>query len=136
MDAWFAILVLLAVFLLLLDGVYRGPQLSRAGRWTARRAGRVRRRRPPSSPAPPRPFESLVADARRLAARLDHPRGLSYAKQAALLCCYDRVLGEVCDAVGVAHLLAVLPQGEELDAERARVESMLWLAGVHLDDAA
>jgi hypothetical protein len=138
MDAqWVAILALLAVFVLLLDIVFRSPRMLRAGRLLVTHAPHLRRRPCPApEPRPVRPFEVMVGDARRLAARLQDPRGLSFAKQEALRCAYDRVLGDVCDALGVDHLLGVLPGGEELDAERARAESMLWLAGVRLDDAA
>ena len=138
MDAqWVAVLVLLAVFLLLLDLVYRSPRLLWGPHRPALRPKRLRRRpRPVLVHHEVRPFEVVVADARRLAARLECPRGLSYAKQEALRGVYDRVLGEVCEALGVDHLLGVLEEGDELDTERARVESLLWLAGVHLDEAA
>ena len=136
---WPAILTLMAVFLLLLDVVYRSPRVGRAGRLLRAQAEQRRRRRcPPPAEVPRsvRPFELVVCDARRVAARLQDPRGLSFAKQEALRCVYDRVLGEMCDALGVDHLLGVLPEGDELDAERARAEAVLWLAGVRLDDAA
>ena len=139
MDAqWVAVLVLLAVFLVLHDLVYRSPRLLWGPHRQTAHSWRARRRRPPPVllQREVRPFEVVVADARRLAARLEHPRGLSYTKQEALRGVYDRVLGEMCDALGVDHLLAVLPEGDELDTERGRVESMLWLAGVHLDEAA
>ena len=137
---WPAIMVLTAVFLLLLDVVYRSPRVGRAGRLFRAHAEQVRRRRrcpaPAEVPRSVRPFELVVGDARRVAARLQDCRGLSFAKQEALWCVYDRVLGEMCDALGVDHLLGVLPSGDELDAERARAENVLWLAGVRLDDAA
>jgi hypothetical protein len=134
---WVAILVLAAVFALLLGLVFRSPRLWRLGRLLRAHAARLRRRpRPTLVPRSVRPFELVVSDARRLAARLEDCRGLSFAKQEALRCAYDRVLGEVCDALELDHLLGVLSEGEELDAERTRVESMLWLAGVRLDDAA
>jgi hypothetical protein len=137
---WPAILTLMAVFLLLLGVVYRSPRVWRAGRLLRARAEQVRRLRC-TVPAdvqvrPVRPFELVVGDARRVAARLQDCRGLSFAKQEALRCVYDRVLGEMCDALGVDHLLGVLPTGDELDAERARTENVLWLAGVRLGDAA
>ena len=84
-----------------------------------------------------RPWEDVVRDARRYSALVHQPpRGTSYAKHVAACAVYDRVLGEACAALGVAHLLTVLPQGEELDAERHRIETALWLAGLRLEDAA
>ena len=38
----------------------------------------------------------------------------------------------MCDEVEIAHLLAVLPPGEEHDRERKRVESALTRAGIDL----
>ena len=35
---------------------------------------------------------------------------------------YDRALSECCAALGLTHLLGVIPAGPELDAERERVE--------------
>jgi len=138
MDAqWVAVLVLLAVFLLLLDLVYRSPRLLWGTHRRTAAPWRLRRRpRPVLEHREVRPFEVVVADARRLAGRLEHPRGLSYTKQEALRCAYDRALGAMCEALGVDHLLGVLPDGDELDTERSRVESVLWLAGVHLGEAA
>jgi hypothetical protein len=46
------------------------------------------------------------------------------------------VLVEACTALGVAHLLEVLPPGEELDRERSRVEGVLWLSGLRIDETA
>jgi hypothetical protein len=43
---------------------------------------------------------------------------------------------EACAALGVDHLLQVLPPGQELDVERVRVEGLLWLAGLRIDEAA
>jgi hypothetical protein len=84
-----------------------------------------------------RPWEEIVRDARRYSARVHQPpRGTSFAKHQAACSVYDRVLGEACTALGLEHLLTVLPPGEELDAERARIETALWLAGLRLEDAA
>ncbi len=99
----------------------------------------VRHRR--ETPAEPvvvtRPWEEIVRDARRYAARVHQPpRGTSFAKHQAACSVYDRVLGEACAALGLPHLLAVLPPGEERDAERQRIETQLWLAGLRLEDAA
>ena len=84
-----------------------------------------------------RPWEEIVRDARRYSARVHQPpRGTSFAKHVAACSVYDRVLGEACAALGLEHLLTVLPPGEELEAERARIETALWLAGLRLEDAA
>ena len=86
---------------------------------------------------PRRPLEDIVSDARRFAPRVHQPpRGTSFAKHAAACSVYDRVLGEACAALGIEHLLAVLPPGEERDAERTRIETALWLAGLRFEDAA
>jgi hypothetical protein len=106
-----------------------------AATWAAFRRGLVARRRPPEPAG--RPLEDIVADARRLAPRALHPpRGTSRTKVVALRYAYDHVLSEACAALGIDHLLGVLDAGDELDAERARVESLLWLAGVRIDDEA
>ena len=47
-----------------------------------------------------------------------------------------RQQGEACAALDIEHLLAVLPPGEQRDAERTRIETALWLAGLRLEDAA
>ena len=79
----------------------------------------------------------IAVDARRLGQRYRFTRhGVSYAKSEAVRSAYDGVLGEGCDALGVAHLLGVLEPGDELDAERVRVERMLNIWGLHLDDVA
>ena len=90
-------------------------------------------------PEPPRarPIETVVADLRRRAQRyhgLDP--GASYAKVAAVRGAYDHTLAECCAALGLTHLLEVLPVGPELDAERERVEGLLGDAGVRLPHAA
>ena len=96
---------------------------------------RHRREAPESVPAP-RPWEEIVRDARRYSALVHQPpRGTSYAKHLAACSVYDRVLGEACAALGLEHLLTVLPPGEELEAERSRIETQLWLAGLRLEAA-
>jgi hypothetical protein len=110
----------------------RRPSLSTL-EWTAP-APQVRRH-----PAllPHRPIEQLVRDLRRLGPKLHQPPpGTSRVKVEAARYAYDRVLGEAAAAVGVEHLLAVIPPGEELDAERTRVENRLWLAGVRFEETA
>ncbi len=87
-------------------------------------------------PAPlGRPLEEIAADARRLAPRALHPpRGTSRAKIIALGYAYDHVLAEACAALDIEHLLGVLPPGDERDLERRRVQNLLWLAGLRIDD--
>ena len=132
------ILMVLLDLLLLIPAVRR--RLLRAGRSLFRSARAAREsRRPPVEPTAPvrRPLEAIAADARRRGQRYRLTRnGVSYAKSEAVRNAYDRVLGEGCDALGVAHLLGVLEPGEELDTERVRVERVLNIWGMHLDDAA
>jgi hypothetical protein len=84
-----------------------------------------------------RPIEAIVADLHRLGSRFHtlDPR-TSFAKVEAVRCAYDRSLAECCAALGITHLLAVLPAGPELDAERERVEVQLAGCGVRLPHAA
>jgi hypothetical protein len=92
-----------------------------------------------AAPAEPRgrPLELIASDVRRLGARLHSPpRGASFAKLEGARRAYEYVLVEACTALGVEHLLRVLPPGEDLDAERARVEGLLWLAGLRIDETA
>jgi hypothetical protein len=86
---------------------------------------------------PRRSIERLARDLRRLGPRFHQPPpGTSRVKIEAARYAYDRVLGEAATAVGVEHLLSVLPPGDDLDSERTRVESRLWLAGVRFEEAA
>jgi hypothetical protein len=104
---------------------------------TRRRNGDRGAAAPAAPPRPRRPIEDIVSDARRYASRVhEPPRGTSYAKHVAACSVYDRVLGEACAALDIEHLLGVLPPGEERDAERTRIETALWLAGLRLEDAA
>ena len=102
----------------------------------ARRFRRWWRRR--SAPEPTgRPLELIAAEARRLGQRANNPpRGTSRAKVVAFRYAYDHVLAEACAALEIEHLLGVLEPGDELDGERSRVESLLWLAGLRIDRAA
>ena len=87
--------------------------------------------------SPRRPIEQLAQDLRRLGPKFHQPPpGTSRVKVEAARYAYDRVLADAAAAVGVEHLLAVLPPGEELDAERTRVENRLWLAGVRFEETA
>lgn len=105
-----------------------------------RLAGRLRRRSGAGAPAAPeavvahRPIEQVAEHARRLHDRFHHPppEGRSYAKHEAIRRAYDDVLAEGCQRLGIEHLLGVLPPGDELDAERGRVERRLELSGLVL----
>ncbi len=96
---------------------------------------RWRHRRGPQPQS--RPIEAIAADLHRLGNRF---HGLdphaSFAKTEAVRGAYDRALGECCAALGLTHLLGVLPAGPELDAERERVELQLTDSGVRLPHAA
>jgi hypothetical protein len=84
-----------------------------------------------------RPIEAIAADLRRLCLRyhgLD-PR-TPFVKVEAVRGAYDKVLGECCAALGRTHLLEVLRDARELDAERERVEDLIADAGVRLPHAA
>ncbi len=94
-------------------------------------------RRSEHAALPRRSIEQLARDLRRLGPKFhEPPPGTSRVKVEAARYAYDRVLGEAANAVGVEHLLSVLPPGQDLDAERTRVESRLWLAGVRFESAA
>jgi hypothetical protein len=130
------VLVMVAVGLLLAT--------SRRCRRPFRRAAHVAARTPErlgfrtvAAPPPGRPIEVVAREARRLGRRYRATRrGVSFAKSEAVRRAYDDVLAEGCEALGITHLLGVLPTGEERDAERARVERLLHLWGLDLDDAA
>jgi hypothetical protein len=138
------LVLVLAVYLTATWAAFRLPCGSDA-RWAAPAwvRGKPRRRlrgphlrRRPAEPTG-RPLEVIASDARRLAPRALHPpRGTSRAKIVALCYAYDHVLAEACAALGIEHLLGVLEPGDELDAERLRVEGLLWLAGLRIDDSA
>jgi hypothetical protein len=84
-----------------------------------------------------RPIEAIAADLHRLGRRFHtlDPR-TSFAKVEAVRGAYDRTLAECCTALGITHLLAVLPAGPELDVERERVEEQLAGCGVRFPHAA
>jgi hypothetical protein len=101
-----------------------------AARWALRHP-RARR----SEPAEPakRPIEDVVLHARRLGRQFHQPpNGRSLAKLEGIRRAYDDVLAECCDELRIDHLLRVLATGDELDAERSRVERRLELGGVDL----
>jgi len=84
-----------------------------------------------------RPIEAIAADLHRLGTRFHAlPPHASYPKVVAARSGYDRALAECCTALGLTHLLGVLPAGPELDAERERVENLLTHCGVRLPHAA
>ena len=88
---------------------------------------------PQPAEAPHRAFEDLVARARVLGPRLrSTPAGVRFAKFDGMRQGYDAVLGQLADELGIVHLLAVIPPGPALDAERSRVENRIELAGVDL----
>ena len=97
----------------------------------------VTSRRADPAPQPPRrSLEDIVRDLRRSGRRLRHPPpGTSYVKVQAARYAYDRALAEAGDALGIDHLMRVLEAGPELEAERERLETRLWLAGVRIEDA-
>lgn len=127
--------VVRGVFWLLDDSRWRDALADRLRPGLRRR---LRARRERRNPVPPRrPIEVVAREARLLSVRVHHPpRGVSYAKYQAWVSTYDRLLGEGCAALGLDHLLDVLEPGAERDLERARVESLLWLAGLRIDEAA
>ena len=91
----------------------------------------------PDPPRPAgRPIEEIARDAHRLCRSMRYvPDVTSFARFEGRRKAYDWVLGEACNALGVEHLLAVVPPGPELDLERLRVEAVLDRAGLRLDDA-
>jgi hypothetical protein len=132
---------LAVLFSFLAVGILGPVGLARLRARLARAADRVSvgvRRLHPAPPAPcGRPFELIAADAYRLGRRFRFlPAGVSFARFEARRQAYDAVLSEACQALDVQHLLGVLPAGPELDSERTRVESVLGLAGLRIDDAA
>ena len=93
---------------------------------------------PPPAPVPRgRPIEAIARDAWRIGVRFYQPGdGLRFVKIEGIRRAYDEVLAEACDALGVEHLLRVLPPGRERDIERHRVEWVLHQSGLDLPDAA
>lgn len=107
------------------------------GRWLAHTSERVGLRVADPAPPPRRPIEVVAREARRLGRQYRATRtGVSFAKYEAVRRAYDGVLVEGCEALGLPHLLGVLAPGDELDAERVRVERLLHIWGLDLDDAA
>ena len=95
----------------------------------------ARRLHPPPPQPRGRPIEQIAVDARRLRVRFRYPpNGTRFAKYEGIRRAYDRVLAEACTALGHPHLLEVVRPGDELDAERDRVELLLDSYGFHLQD--
>jgi hypothetical protein len=113
-------------------GALLGRHGESLGEWMRAKLGRGR---PPEPDG--RPIEAIVADLRRLGRRFHtlDPH-TSFAKVEAVRYAYDRTLTECCTALGLTHLLGVLPAGPELDAERERVEEQLAGCGVRFPHAA
>jgi hypothetical protein len=94
-------------------------------------------RRGRQAASPQRSIEQIVHDLRRLGPMFRAPpAGTSRIKIEAARYAYDHVLGEAATAVGVEHLLGVLPPGDDRNAERRHVEDRLWLAGLRFEEAA
>jgi len=81
-----------------------------------------------------RPLEELVSRARQVGPRVRSLEpGQRFAKFEGLRRGYDAVLADLCDELGVEHLLHIIPPGPALDRERERVELALTRAGLDLD---
>jgi hypothetical protein len=99
--------------------------------------GRLGTRARPLPEPEGRPIEAIAADLHRLSGRFHtlDPR-TSFAKVEAVRGAYDRTLAECCTALGITHLLGVIPAGPELDVERERVEAQLAGCGVRFPHVA
>lgn len=130
MKGWLATCaVLLAVYALLpvVVAALRGDLRDWRSYRAAARVVRRLRRRPVGDAdvvALRRPVEQVSADLRRIHAAF-HGGGMRFAKYEGCRQAYDRVLAEAADMMGTSHLLSLLPPGDELDRERARVEMLL-----------
>ncbi len=130
-----------AVLLLgvLVASILGRERLARLRAAVVRTTDRFRASLPSTPRAPGRPIEEIARDAHRIGSRFHAlPDRRSFAQLEGRRMAYDGVLVEACTALGVAHLLEVLPPGPELDGERRRVESVLdaWGLGLGLGDAA
>lgn len=93
---------------------------------------RLRRRTLHAVPPPAnRPIETIAAQVRRLGAEYHggHP-GRSFVKSEALRRAYDDALAEACRALEVATDLLDLEPGSGRDFERVRIERVLVVAGL------
>lgn len=116
---------LLPLTIYVASGLQRVPAPVRwLGGWLARRR---------TPPPPARPIEELANRARVLGHLYRQPApGIRFAKLEGIRQAYDGVLSDACAALGITHLLGVIPPGPELDAERERVEWALECAGLDL----
>lgn len=121
------------------------PSVRRRARRGARASGRVLLRGlrvvgavgAPAAKPEHRPIEVVAREARRIGRLYRATRtGVSFARSDAIRRSYDDILAEGCEALGLPHLLGLLEDGEELDVERRRVERLLHVWGIELDDAA
>lgn len=96
------------------------------------------RARHPAQPKPiGRPFEVVAWHAQRLGYDFHTlPSGTSFSRYEGRRQAYDAVLTEACQALGVDHLIGILTPGPDLDRERSRVELVLGMHGLRIDDAA
>ena len=136
---WHSALSAALLAVVIVAGALGRERLGRLCRWLARTGDRVRGSLPTPPQPPGRPIEEIARDAHRLGLRFRHlPAHVSFAQVEGRRMAYDQVLVEACRALGVEHLLEVLPPGPELDVERRRVETALAHAGLGLgiDDAA
>jgi hypothetical protein len=139
MGSWLGQTFVMAFALVLL--LVLSPAVRRMGLALYRRLAATGRRseRRSSLVAVPegRPIEVIAREARRLGHRFRETRhGVSFAKAEGVRRAYDEVLAEACDALVLSHLLTVLADGSELDAERQRVERLLHIWGLELGSAA
>jgi hypothetical protein len=128
LQAFFALLIATITVAALLYAIFDWSLF----RLTVRVLKRLDPRRPKVQPTG-RPIELIAPHARRLWRQSRMPeKGRSRAKQLAIREAYDHVLAEGCDALGLPHLLSVLPPGDDRDVERDRVEDLLEEAGLRL----
>jgi hypothetical protein len=129
--------MVLLVWLVVCALVALTARISRRRCWVERIWDRIEVARAGPPPPAGRPIEAIARDAQRLGLAFRYaPPTLSFARFEGMRRAYDSVLAEACRALDLAHLLAVLPPGPELDRERQRVESLLDWAGLRLDDVA
>ncbi|CAN5673735.1 hypothetical protein BH10ACT10_BH10ACT10_21900 [soil metagenome] len=130
---WGSALSALLLLTMIVASALGRPRLARLRKTLVRHLDRIRRALPSTPRAPGRPIEEIARDAHRIGTRFHGlPARNSFAQLEGRRMAYDGVLVEACAALGVDHLLEVLPPGPELDGERHRVESVLGAAGLGL----
>lgn len=78
-----------------------------------------------------RPIERLAGRLRVLGPAYHFPLpGTPRTRRESVRLAYDDCLAEACDSLGLPHLLELLPDGDERDVERARVEVALMGTGL------